>query len=200
MEYTGFAHWMIGENETALAYFLGGLQAEGADRYRGLEGWYLSFLKYQGKHNKIERYLDSAQADSTLHWQWGYFGPQYYRSMRRYDEALAILTELTETGNPKWKDQNLFHMAEVKSLSGDFAGAREILEGCKVSGPVYLALDASLFLALLTAIEGNITQARIDAEKALEDYSTSLHSNWHFKALAKLQFADGQADMALATL
>jgi tetratricopeptide (TPR) repeat protein len=45
-----------------------------------------------------------------------------------------------------------------------------------------------------------VAQARIDAEKALEDYSSNLHDDSHFYELARLQFADGQADGALATL
>jgi len=200
LEYTGFAHWMLGENETALAYFQEGFQAEGANKVVGLEVWYISFLKYQGQHHEIERVLDSAHTDSTLEGMWNYFTPDYYSSMRRFDDALAVYAELTETGDPKWKDQNLHGMAQVKGLVGDFAGAREILEGLKTDGYASLALEASLSLASLTAIEGNITQARIDAEKALEDYSTNLHDDSHFNILAKLQFADGQKDMALATL
>jgi tetratricopeptide (TPR) repeat protein len=131
---------------------------------------------------------------------WNYFAPNYYSSMRRFDDALAVYAELTETGDPRWKDQNLYGMAQVKGLVGDFAGARKILEGLKADGYASLALEASLSLASLTALEGNITQARIDAEKALEDYSTNLHNDNHFNILAKLQFADGQKDMALATL
>lgn len=200
LEYTGFAHWMLGENETALAYFQEGFQAEGADEVRGLEVWYISFLKSQGKHNEIEYYFESVHADSTRQWVWGYYTPQYYRSMRRYDEALAIYAEITETGNPTWKVQNLYAMAQVRGLSGDFAGAREIFEDGKGEGNAHIALGASFSLASLTAIEGNITQARIDAEKALEDYTTGLHHDGHFYELARLQFADGQADMALATL
>jgi len=200
MEFIGFANWMIGENETALVYFLEGFQAKGAEEYRGLEVWYLSFLKQQGKHDEIERYFESAHADSTRQWMWGYFAPQYYSSMRRFDEALAIYAEITESGNPQWKDQNLYAMAVVKGLSGEFAGAEKIFDDIVDSGPAYLALEASFSLASLTAIEGNITQARFDAEKALEDYSTNLHDDGHFKALAQLQFADGKADLALATL
>ena len=90
--------------------------------------------------------------------------------MRRYEEALAIYTEITETGNPRWKDNNLYEMAEVKKLSGDLAGAREIFEDFRDSGRALFALHASISLASLTAAEGNVSQARIDAEKALKDY------------------------------
>jgi non-specific serine/threonine protein kinase len=200
LEYIGFAHWMLGENETALAYFLEGFQAEGADQVRGLEVWYISFLKHQGRHDELERYFESVHADSTRQWVWSNKTPLYYRSMRRYDDALAIYEEITETGNPRWKDSNLYAMAEVKGLSWDFAGAREIFEDFRNSGRAYFALEASFSLASLTAIEGNVTQARIDAEKALEEYSSNLHDDGHFKMLAQLQFADGQRDAALTTL
>jgi tetratricopeptide (TPR) repeat protein len=200
LEYTGFANWMIGENETALRYFHEGFQAEGADKVVGLECWYISFLKHQGKHNEIEHLLDSAHTDSTLEGMWMNFAPDYYSSMRRFDDALAAYTELTETGNPRWKNMNLYSMAEVKGLSGDFAGAREIFKDLRDRGTAWQAFNASLSMAELTAIEGSVEQARIDAEKAMEDYSTNLHRNYHFKVLAELQFADGQSDVALATL
>ncbi len=200
LEYAGFANWMIGENETALAYFQEGFQAEGANLYVGLECWYISFLKYQGKHNEIERYLDSARTDSTLKGRWANFAPEYYRSMRHFDDAIAAYEELTETGDPTWKDQHLYNLAQVKCLSGDFTGTREILERLKADSHAKLGLNVSFSLALLTAVEGNITQARIDAEQVLEDYSANLHNDNHFNVLAKLQFADGQADVALVML
>lgn len=200
LEFIGFAHWMLGENETALSYFLKGFQAEGADEVRGLEVWYISFLQHQGRYDELEAYFESAHADSTRQWVWSSKTPLYYRSMRRYDEALAIYAEITETGNLRWKDMNLYFMAEVKTLSGDLAGAREIFEDFRDSGLAYYALEASFSLASLTAIEGNVTQARIDAEKALEEHSSNLHDDGHFKMLAQLQFADGQRDAALATL
>jgi len=184
--------WMSGDAQSALDKF-----REATDSWVSAHG-IVDILKSEGRFAEIEPYLESIKEYTPGHKsgleQWTSVAGQYYMSMRRYDDALAVYTEYRESGKETWSVFNSLTMAECYWGKGAIGSARQFLEGLvDTSSRIYrpfILVD----LANLEAIETRDLTIAIElAERALAEQDVP--NDWATQPMLlsqlRFQFAHG---------
>jgi non-specific serine/threonine protein kinase len=192
----GMALWLSGDTEGALASFR---------KQREWMNWLwergtISLLKYLGRFDEVAEHLKTVRENDLE--QWAYIAWEYYESMRRFEDALAVIAELIESGEMTWKDSNMLDVARLYRQKGDIDKARETLKEAEESSAVFFSPYVYQERALIAAMEGRMSQALQLAEKAVENSSSENHAYYDafLELLAKLQYADGRTKESLSTL
>ncbi|UCG51774.1 MAG: tetratricopeptide repeat protein, partial [Candidatus Latescibacterota bacterium] len=194
----GISLWLAGDYEEALESF-----REAADNdYSNL--WRIAILKYLGRFEEIDRFLDSLKGNpdggESLNPFWVSWASNYKESMRRYAQALAVLEPSRGHKEEIWSQENVIEMAALYRLKGDLAEAKQILRDAGPSLPIDYDQWVERELAAIAAIEGDLKRAGEHATKACEGSSGSPFIPRSQALLARLQFASGQREEALASL
>jgi len=155
-------------------------------------------LKYMGRFDEIEQYLDTLHIEGVGSWYQP--APGYYRSMRRYDDALAVYDEILKSKEKvSWEDREMLEMAMLYRQMGKLAEAREILKNDE-SWSGSSIVDATIERAKLTAIEGDMVTAMNLAREAFENSPADNSYDSRVAFYATMQCATGQIEEALNTL
>jgi len=187
--------WMSGDAQSALDKF-----REATDSWGSALG-IVAILKSEGRFAEIEPYLESIKEYTPGHKsgleQWTSVAGNYYMSMRRYDDALAVYTEYRESGKETWSVFNSLTMVECHRRNGAIGNARHLLEGLvDTSSRIYRPFIL-VELAKLEAIETRDLTTTIElAERALADYNVP--NDWATQPmlLSQLRFQFAHGDMA----
>ncbi len=171
----GTAQWLAGDTEAGL------------DTIRESEKmWQLvPILKYLGRFDEIEAWLDDLRGTYLLD-QWGWVAGLYYASMRRYNDALAVVDTVRASDRTIYPDHLADMEIEFYRRRGDLAMAKQLLTQAETWFPAYMHAGIHDHRAFIAAIEGNL-------ERALD-----LVEDNAFRA--RMQFANGQREEAMATL
>jgi len=163
-----FTLWMSGDAQSGLDKF-----NEAPDTWASALG-IVAILKSEGRFAEIEPYLESIKEYTPGHVsglaQWAEVAGQYYMSMRRYDDALAVYTEYRKSGKETWSGFNSLTIAECYRQKGAIDSTRHLLEGLvdtslRVYRP-FIFMD----LAKLEAVETRDLTIAIElAERALAE-------------------------------
>jgi len=120
-------------------------------------------------------------------------------SMRRFDEALTVYTELRESGEETWSVENSMTMAECYRQKGEIDSARLLLEGVADSATGEYQPLTLIKLALLKTIGAqDLTVAVQLAEKAQAEQN--IPQDAVTEPVLRLQYASGKMDKAAKSL
>jgi tetratricopeptide (TPR) repeat protein len=194
----GMAQWLEGDAEDALNTFYDAFaDAAWGDSWRW-ETRVISLLKYLRRYDDIEQRFDRLREKAGN--MSGWFTVGYDVSMGRYDDALAALEGMSGTSGATWELDVVMMTVGVYRQKGDISKAKEILRESEGSWPVWWESWGDIERATLAAIEGDMDGAVDFAEKAFEGQAGSRLHDLVVAFLARLQFAAGQTDRALAAL
>ncbi len=193
----GISQWFSGDTEAALATL------------RSTAGYYpaayhiVSILKAGGRHEEIEEYLGSlrTQAPGKISGPayWAGVASWYYASMRRFDDALAVISEAREQGTVTYEHHHKFDLAVWYRKRGSIDKAKMLLEECLATCPSDIHPPIYMELAVLRAIRGDFDMAVEYGEQAtnLEQNALYFRRDDVFDLSARLYYASGQKDKAL---
>jgi len=204
-------HWMLAS--LAISLWMSGDAQSALDKFREARGYWISahmivaILKSEGRFGEIESYLESIKeytpdyASGLDHW--ASVAGQYYMSMRRFDDALAVYAEYRESGEETWSADNSLAMVECYRRIGAIDSARHHLEELADSSLLIYRPLIFMDLAKLKAIEmrGHTIATEL-AEQALAEQDVP--NDWVTQPmlLAQLRFryAGGNMDDIEKTL
>ena len=106
---------------------------------------------------------------------WSTLAQRYYRSMRRWDDALATVDEAMASGELTWVEYEEIDQAEWLRMKGEIPQARALLAKCIESCPAETRVKAFEELALLEAATGNLSAALEQVERAASIYRWEDH-------------------------
>lgn len=155
-------------------------------------------LKSMGKHQEIEALLDRIRKESPDIDMWGTIAADYFASMRRFDDALAALQAVRESGQESWSEDWTIETAGWLRRKGDLKAAERVLREAIPSMSVLFQTWAYEELALLPAIRRNFSEAGALAEAC----GGGMPQPWYncLDLRGRLQFATGQREESLGTL
>jgi tetratricopeptide (TPR) repeat protein len=193
------AQWLSGNTQGALASFT---EAAGEDGFASFTFGrpMISLLKYLGRFDEIEAALENMREEGRLD-DWAWVGIYYYPDMRRFDDALNMVSEFLEGGEVTWKMDFEFQTAGWHRQKGDMKNAERVLREIEPSLPSGYRAGCDLERAAIEAARGDLGRALQLAKKAYEglaDYKYTLNSLITF--LSALYFATGQTEDALRIL
>jgi tetratricopeptide (TPR) repeat protein/TolB-like protein len=163
----------------------------------------VAILKSMGKTDEIESYLQSIKEGTPDRVSgidyWASVAGPYYISMRRFDDALAVYTELRESGQETWSVDNSMYMAECYRQKGEINSARHLLEGLVDTSTASYHPNILVDLALLEAVSDRDLESALQlAERSQAELSTP--DDWVTERLLLLQYAGGKMAEAAKTL
>ncbi|MGB7062921.1 MAG: protein kinase [Candidatus Zixiibacteriota bacterium] len=193
----GIALWFSGDAAAGLTRF-----REATDVYASAY-WIIRILKSEGRFGEIERYLESIKEETPDQKSgmehWSSVAIPYYMSMRRYDDALSVLTEFRQSGEETYFVGNTMAMAECYKQKGEIDSARHLLEGLAETRSGAYRTSILFRLALLQAIDAqDLTVALELAEKAQAEMN--IPNDWATEHLLLLQYAGGKMNNVIKSL
>jgi tetratricopeptide (TPR) repeat protein/tRNA A-37 threonylcarbamoyl transferase component Bud32 len=194
----GISLWLAEDFEEALETF-----QDAADN-RWSNRWRIAILKYLGRFEEIEAFLEDIRENTagggSLSPFWVWRASDYYDSMRRFDDQLSVLEEARGHEEEIWSQDNVLQLAVCYRKKGDVAEAKQVLRDAESSLPVDYHQWAEQEFATIAAIEGDLKGAVEHAKKAHKGSSWPVSVHPIQALLARLQFASGRREEALATL
>ena len=188
-EQLGMALWLSGNPEGALRNF-----KKEIDRYPTAY-WIVAILKSEGRFDEIESYLESIKVETPAHVSgidhWAGVAGRYYRSMRRYDDALAVYREYRESGEETGPVSITLAMARCFRQKGAIDSSRQLLEELMQTATGADQPYILRNLSLLRAIGSRDLEAGLKlAEKASDQQNKP--ESYVTETLLRLQFASGR--------
>jgi tetratricopeptide (TPR) repeat protein len=191
----GAAQWLSGDTDGALSSFL---RAKEIANER-IDTRLISLLKYLGRFDDIEGHLEAARAAGNID-RWGSRAVRYYASMRRFDDAIALGTEMYESAEVMFKDDLLLDMARWHRQKGDLEKALALLEKCEAALPIAYDPNLDNEHAVIASVQGRLDEAEEFARQAVEGFFGGYSWGAYLAFLGRLQYASGRMDDALNTL
>jgi tetratricopeptide (TPR) repeat protein len=195
----GGAQWLLGDTEAALASLIAAREVGGTDIPWSRERHIISLLKYLGRHNEIEDRLGALKAAGNID-TWFWASTEYYFSMRRFDDAIALGKDMLQSTDVTWKNDILWLMVEWYRMNGDLEQSLSTVEEAMAVVPpsYHQLLDHDR--ALTEAIRGNLDDAEVLARQAVESGTGGFYWPVYLATLGRLQYAAGRIEEALETL
>jgi non-specific serine/threonine protein kinase len=195
----GMAQWLSGDTEGAQTSFTEAAGADGLASYTF--GRPLIFLlKYLGRFDEIDQRLESMREEGRLD-DWAWAGIYYYPDMRRFDDALNMVSEVLESGEVTWKMDLEFQTAVWHLQKGDMKNAKRVLREIEPSLPFGYKGSCDLTWAVIETTRGNLGRAVQFAERAYSrDVAYRYTRNHLLMFLSALYLARGQTEEALSML
>jgi tetratricopeptide (TPR) repeat protein len=193
----GISLWLAEDSEEALEAF------QDAAGNRWSNRWRIAILKYLGRFEDIETFLEGLRENTagggSLSTEWVSRASEYYASMGLEDE-LSVLTEARGHEEETWSQDKVVQVAVCYRKKGDVTQAKQVLRDAEPSLPVEYDQWVEQELAIIAAIEGDLKRAVEHATKAHEGSSWPQNIHYNQALLARLQFASGRREEALASL
>jgi tetratricopeptide (TPR) repeat protein/TolB-like protein len=189
------AHWLLGETEAAMSSY----NRQKAAQFRGLEGRLITLLTYLGRFDEVEEKLEAIRASGNLDlWFWAAVG--YYSSMRRFDDAIALGREVSESAEVTWKNDILWNTVSWHRQKGDVPQALRLIEEARAVLPLAYHPSLDHERALIAAIQGRHNEAAEYVRRAVNGAAADHRQDPYLTLLARLQFVVGRTGEALETL
>ncbi len=193
----GIALWLSGDVEGALAACREGKFYHESGRR------IVAILKAESRFDEIESYLDSIKSPTPEYLSgidfWTAVAGDYYMSMRRFDDALAVCTEYRESGEETWSIDLSIMMAECYRQKGEIDTARHLLRGLADTSTAAYRPFIYRDLALLQAIDVRDLAVALEfAEKAYAEGNIPVDPVE--ESLLRLQYANRKIDDVLKTI
>jgi tetratricopeptide (TPR) repeat protein len=151
-----------------------------------------SLLKYLGRYDEIDDRLQNVRDRGRLD-EWATFLAYYYPSMRRFDDALNMVSTVRDSGDVTWKTDFELSTATWYRQKGDFSSAENVLKDIESSLPSSYRADYDMEWAELEAACGNLDRALELAIKANEQSAGYQHDRNEIIAfLSRLYYAQGR--------
>jgi tetratricopeptide (TPR) repeat protein len=163
------------------------------------EGRLIALLKYLGRFEDIEQHLEMLRTEGKID-LWFSSASDYYASMRRFDEAIALGNEMYESAEVTWKDDILRDMARWYRQKGELGKALALFEEIKATLPTVYDSGCYGEFAIIAAIRGRLDEAEEFARLAVQTSVRYWRPEEHLRLLARLQYVDGRRDEAMNTL
>jgi non-specific serine/threonine protein kinase len=195
----GMSQWLSGDSDGALA------SLRKAQSLRAAARWIIHVLKSQGDFEQIEEYLEEIRTltpgriSGPFIWSW--FGGAYYASMRRFDDAWAVLEEAileeSNKGEATWETETKVSVAIRRRQMGDLDEARRLLENVVATGEAMYHSWVYRELVRVVAIQGNLEAAVELADHALANVPSEQSL---LELQGRLLYARGRKEDALRVL
>jgi tetratricopeptide (TPR) repeat protein len=185
------AQWLSGDTDGALASFTEATDAQGFGSFafgRPMK----SLLKYLGRFDEMEARLERMREEGmTDEWAWHVI--YYYPGMRRFDDALSMVSAVRDSEDVTYKTDLELLTATWYRQKGDLSNAEKVLKDIEPSLPFNYRGKYDLERAALEAVKGDLDGALQFAIKANEEWIGYQYSRNRFIAfLSRLYYARGQ--------
>jgi tetratricopeptide (TPR) repeat protein len=152
-----------------------------------------------GRFDDIEQHLEIIRTEGKVD-LWFWCAVDYYASMRRFDQAIALGNEMYESAEVTWEDDILWDMATWYRQKGDLGKALAMFEEIKTTLPTVYDSGCYGEFAIIAAICGRLDEAEEFARLAVQTSVRDWRWEEYLMLLARLQYADGRRDEAMSTL
>jgi non-specific serine/threonine protein kinase len=190
------AQWLAGDTDAAMAPYM---RAKSLTVYSGIEVRLIMLLKYLGRFDEIEKRLEAARASGNID-VWFRRTTEYYASMRRFDDAIALGREMSESAEVTWKNDIQWHMVTWHRKNGDLAEALRLIEETLAALPLMYHPWLYYRQGAIAVVKGHPEEAEEYVREAIEASPDDYRQDPHLTLLARLHFAGGRTDEALSTL
>lgn len=191
----GGAYWLLGDLEAAMSVYL---RAREVVTWRSIDERIISLLKYEGRFDEVDEHLERIKDSGNLD-MWFWRSVYYRASMGRYDEAVALATEMRKDPGVTYGNEVLWDMSVWLRKNGDLSGALTTLDQARATLPPAYQPALDYQRALIAATRGRVDEAEEITRTALDAGASTLQDEFMI-LLARLLLAGGRIDEAADAL